>query len=53
MPVRLVQMWVLPDTEGIDPGYEQRWVGDALAGGASVAVVLGAATQGVVALHQP
>ena len=23
-PVRFVQMWVLPDEQGIDPGYEQR-----------------------------
>ena len=30
--VHLVQMWVLPDTEGIDPGYEQHDVSEALAG---------------------
>ena len=30
--VHLVQMWVLPDTEGIEPGYEQRDLNDALAG---------------------
>ena len=29
--VHLVQMWVLPDTSGIDPSYEQLDVNDALA----------------------
>ena len=29
--VHLVQMWVLPDTQGIEPGYEQRDLNDALA----------------------
>ena len=28
--VHLVQMWVLPDTEGIEPGYEQHDVSEAL-----------------------
>jgi redox-sensitive bicupin YhaK (pirin superfamily) len=27
-PVRFVQMWVLPDERGIEPGYEQREVDD-------------------------
>ena len=29
-PVHLVQMWVVPDAEGIDPGYEQLEVDDAV-----------------------
>jgi redox-sensitive bicupin YhaK (pirin superfamily) len=28
-PVRFVQMWVVPDERGVDPGYEQREIGDA------------------------
>ena len=28
--VHLVQMWVVPDTDGIPPGYEQRDLNDAL-----------------------
>ena len=51
-PVHLVQMWVLPDTEGIDPGYEQRWVGDALDGGGLVPIASGAGHEGAVTLHQ-
>jgi hypothetical protein len=51
-PVHLLQMWVLPDTEGIDPGYEQRWVGDALAGGGLVPIASGRGHEGAVTLHQ-
>ncbi|MFO1538072.1 MAG: pirin family protein [Actinomycetota bacterium] len=51
-PLHLVQMWVVPDTPGVDPGYEQRWVGDALAGGGLVAVASGQGHDGAVALHQ-
>ena len=42
--VHLVQMWVLPDTDGIEPGYEQHDLNDALAGGGLVAVASGRAT---------
>jgi redox-sensitive bicupin YhaK (pirin superfamily) len=45
-------MWVLPDTEGIDPGYEQRWVGDALDTGELVAVASGRGHEGAVTIHQ-
>jgi redox-sensitive bicupin YhaK (pirin superfamily) len=51
-PVRLVQMWVLPDTEGIEPGYEQRWVGDALEQGGLVPIASGRGHEGAVTLHQ-
>jgi len=51
-PVRLVQMWVLPDTEGIPPGYEQRWVGDALAGGGLVPIASGRGHEGAITIHQ-
>ena len=45
-------MWVLPDTEGIEPGYEQRDVGDALAGGGLVPVASGQGHDGAVTIHQ-
>jgi hypothetical protein len=50
--VHLVQMWVLPDTAGIDPGYEQRDLNDALADGGLVAVASGQGHDGAVAIHQ-
>jgi quercetin 2,3-dioxygenase len=50
--VHLVQMWVLPDTTGIAPEYEQRDVTDALARGGLVAVASGAGHPGAIALHQ-
>src|SRR4051812_8983383 len=34
--VHFVQMWVPPDTEGIDPGYQQLDVNDQLRGGSLV-----------------
>jgi redox-sensitive bicupin YhaK (pirin superfamily) len=50
--VHLVQMWVLPDTEGIAPDYEQRDVNEALATGGLVAVASGQGHDGAVAIHQ-
>jgi redox-sensitive bicupin YhaK (pirin superfamily) len=40
-PVHFVQMWVPPDTDGLDPGYEQRSVEDELAAGGLVTVASG------------
>ncbi|EXG80085.1 pirin family protein [Cryptosporangium arvum] len=40
-PVRFVQAWVLPDTPGIEPGYEQRDIGDELQHGRLVPVASG------------
>jgi quercetin 2,3-dioxygenase len=40
-PVRFVQMWVLPDEQGIAPGYEQLDVNDQLAAGGWVTVASG------------
>lgn len=51
-PVHFLQMWVPPDTEGIEPGYEQRDVSDQLAGGGLVAVASGRGHVGAVHLHQ-
>jgi redox-sensitive bicupin YhaK (pirin superfamily) len=50
--LHLVQMWVVPDTAGTDPGYEQRWVGDALAGGDLVPIASGQGHDGAVVLRQ-
>ncbi|HEX5493217.1 MAG TPA: pirin family protein, partial [Mycobacteriales bacterium] len=40
-PVHFIQMWVLPDEPGIDPGYEQVEIGAELAGGGLVTVASG------------
>ncbi len=51
-PVRLVQMWVVPDTMGIDPGYEQLDLNHRLADGGLVAVASGQGHEGAVHIHQ-
>jgi len=51
-PVHFVQMWVLPDTPGVDPGYEQRDVNDALAKGGLVPIASGKDHEGAVSIHQ-
>jgi hypothetical protein len=50
--VHLVQMWVLPDTRGIEPSYEQRDMGDALAAGGLVVIASGRAGADAITLHQ-
>ena len=50
--LHLVQMWVLPDTRGVQPGYEQRDVNDTLATGDLVAVASGRGHEGAVTIHQ-
>lgn len=40
-PVRLIQMWVLPDAPGLDPGYEQLEIGRELASGGLITVASG------------
>ncbi len=40
-PVHFVQMWVVPDERGIDPGYEQLEIGDELLRGGLVPVASG------------
>ena len=51
-PVHFVQMWVLPDTAGVAPGYEQRDLNDALAGGGLVALASGQGHVGAITIHQ-
>lgn len=48
----VVQMWVVPDIAGIDPGYEQVDVSDRLAAGGLVAVASGRGHDGAVAIRQ-
>jgi hypothetical protein len=50
--LHLVQMWVHPDTEGIEPGYEQLDLNDELAKGGLVAVASGKGHDGGVSIHQ-
>ena len=40
-PVRFVQMWLVPDEDGIDPGYEQMEIDDDLLKGGLVPVASG------------
>jgi redox-sensitive bicupin YhaK (pirin superfamily) len=42
-PVRFIQMWVLPDEQGIQPGYEQLEIADELLRGGLVTVASGMA----------
>ena len=42
-PVHFVQMWVVPDTSGVEPGYEQLEIDDALLSGGLVPVASGLA----------
>jgi len=51
-PVRLVQMWVLPDKENVRPGYEQLDVNDKLARGGLVCVASGRAKDAAIMIHQ-
>jgi redox-sensitive bicupin YhaK (pirin superfamily) len=40
-PVRFIQMWVVPDEQGMQPGYEQHEIGDELLRGGLVTVASG------------
>jgi quercetin 2,3-dioxygenase len=51
-PVHFVQMWVVPDTDEIAPGYEQQDVNAALATGGLVPIASGSGHPGAVAIHQ-
>ncbi len=51
-PVHFVQMWVPPDRDGLEPGYEERDLRPQLATGGLVAVASGRGHPGAVQLHQ-
>lgn len=50
--VRFIQMWVVPDTESIDPSYEQLDINDRLDAGGLVAIASGQGHDGAVSIHQ-
>jgi quercetin 2,3-dioxygenase len=50
--VHFVQMWVVPDTNGLRPGYEQRDINDALARGGPHPIASGQGHDGAVTVHQ-
>ncbi|RAU98434.1 pirin family protein [Mycolicibacter senuensis] len=49
-PVHFIQMWLMPDTPGRTPGYQQQEIGDALAGGELVAVASGSDPDAAIAI---
>jgi len=51
-PVHFVQMWVLPDTDGVDPGYEQLDINDHLAGGELAVIASGQGHPHSIGIHQ-
>ncbi len=50
--VHLVQMWVRPDSTGVQPGYEQHDFNDQLSAGGLVAIASGQGHEGAVSIHQ-
>jgi redox-sensitive bicupin YhaK (pirin superfamily) len=51
-PVHFVQMWVPPDTDGVDAGYEQVDVNEQLSAGGLFPIASGAGHDGAVRIHQ-
>src|SRR5256885_1585071 len=51
-PVHFVQMWVLPDTERIDPGYEQLDINPQLDRGGLVPIASGRGHEGAISIRQ-
>jgi redox-sensitive bicupin YhaK (pirin superfamily) len=51
-PVHFLQMWVPPDTAGIDPGYEQRDVSDTYSKGGVFPLASGRAPDAAITIHQ-
>jgi redox-sensitive bicupin YhaK (pirin superfamily) len=52
VPVHFVQMWVLPDTAGVQPGYEQLDVNEQLAAGGLVPIASGKGHEHAISIHQ-
>jgi len=50
--VHFVQMWVLPDQESVDPGYQQLDVNAQLAGGGLVTIAAGDGDDAAIAIRQ-
>jgi len=50
--VRLIQMWVRPDVDGIDPGYEQLDINSQLDAGGLVPIASGRGHDSAISIHQ-
>ena len=50
--VHFVQMWVPPDTEAIDPGYQQLDINDQLGKGGLVPIASGKGHDAAISIHQ-
>lgn len=50
--VHFIQMWVPPDTQGIEPGYEQRDIEEQLAKGGLHPIASGQGHPGAISIHQ-
>jgi redox-sensitive bicupin YhaK (pirin superfamily) len=51
-PVHFVQMWVMPDTSGLDASYEQRDVAEQLTAGGLFPIASGSGRDGSVRINQ-
>jgi quercetin 2,3-dioxygenase len=51
-PVHLLQMWVVPDTTGLDPEYEEVDVSDRLSGDSLLALASGREPDSAIRIHQ-
>ena len=50
--VHFIQMWVLPDTESVDPGYQQLDINDQLAAGGLVPIASGQGHDAAISIQQ-
>ncbi len=50
--VHFIQMWVLPDTESVDPGYQQLDINDQLAAGGLVPIASGQGHDAAISIRQ-
>lgn len=50
--VRFVQMWVLPDTKSVKPGYQETQIGDLLDSGALFPIASGRGHDGAIRIQQ-
>ena len=50
--VQFVQMWVMPDTERVDPGYEQLDINGELSGGGLVPIASGRGHEAAITIRQ-
>jgi redox-sensitive bicupin YhaK (pirin superfamily) len=51
-PVRFVQMWVMPDTQSLAPGYEEKQIGHLVAKGGLVPIASGRGHDSAIRIHQ-